>query len=120
MRLCRFGSAKVDCPSPPYVVPMRLNSVSFSEIDSSCPSQNAQPAGAKLPPNIRISPTYGEPMSVPAREYALEGDDPVQHQRRLAVLVRLTAAHVGDGRGVQGRVRGRVVGGVEAGEGAYV
>ncbi len=58
-RLCRLGSAKVLCPSPPYVVPMRLNSVSYSEIGSSWPSQNIQPAGAKLPANMRISPTYG-------------------------------------------------------------
>ena len=57
-RLCRSGSAKVAWPSPPYVVPIRLKSVSFSEIASSAPSQNAHPAGAKLPPNIRISPTY--------------------------------------------------------------
>ena len=36
---------------------MRLNSVSFSEMGSVCPSQNIHPAGAKLPANIRISPT---------------------------------------------------------------
>jgi hypothetical protein len=38
---------------------MSWNSVSFSEIGRSCPSQNIQPAGAKFPANIRISPTYG-------------------------------------------------------------
>jgi hypothetical protein len=27
--------------------------------------QNAQPAGAKLPANIRISPTYGCPIIIP-------------------------------------------------------
>src|SRR6185503_8217113 len=53
----RSGSANVDCPSPPYVVPIRLNNVSYSEIGSNCPSQNIQPAGAKFPANIRISPT---------------------------------------------------------------
>ena len=29
------------------------------------PLQNAQPAGAKLPANIRISPTYGCPIIIP-------------------------------------------------------
>src|SRR6185369_15215479 len=38
---------------------MRLKSVSFSEIGNNWPSQNIQPAGAKLPANMRISPTYG-------------------------------------------------------------
>src|SRR3954465_16069598 len=85
---------------------MRLNRVSFSAIGSSWPLQNAQPAGAKLPPNIRISPTYGEDMSVPAREDALQGDDPVQHQQRLAVLVRLAAADVRDRCGVERREGG--------------
>src|SRR4051812_10041782 len=108
-RLWRFGRPKVDWPSPPYVVPISVKSVSFSAIGTSWPSQNAQPAGAKLPPNIRISPTYGEPMSVPAREDAREGDDPVQPQQRLAVLVRLAAADVRDGRGVQRRVEGPAV-----------
>src|SRR4051794_41924647 len=68
---------------------------------SNCPSQRAQPAGAKLPPNIRISPTYGLLMgsSVLGREDALEGDDEVDAQVRLHVLVRLAPAggsdHVG-------------------------
>jgi len=39
------------------VVPISWKSVSFSEIDSSWPSQNIQPTGAKFPANIRISPT---------------------------------------------------------------
>jgi hypothetical protein len=36
--------------------------VSFSEIGINDPSQKAQPAGAKLPPNIRISPINGLDM----------------------------------------------------------
>src|SRR5262249_12803462 len=62
-RLCRFGRAKVFWPSPPYVVPISWNSVSFSEIGIRAPLQNAQPAGAKLPANIRISPTNGPDIS---------------------------------------------------------
>ena len=41
------------------MVPIRLNNVSNSEIGNNDPSQNCQPFGAKLPANIRISPTYG-------------------------------------------------------------
>jgi hypothetical protein len=37
--------------------PMRLKRVSYSLIGNSCPWQNIQPAGAKLPANMRISPT---------------------------------------------------------------
>src|SRR5436190_20322777 len=32
---------------------------------SNCPSQNIRPAGAKLPANMRISPTYGCAISAP-------------------------------------------------------
>ena len=60
----RSGSAKVLWPSPPYVVPIRLNRVSFSEIGMGWPLQNAQPAGAKFPANILISPMKGWAMSV--------------------------------------------------------
>src|SRR5215472_13532137 len=63
-RLARLGRLKVVCPSPPYVVPIKVNKVSFSEIGSVCPWQSAHPAGAKLPANILISPTYGVPMLV--------------------------------------------------------
>jgi hypothetical protein len=38
---------------------MSVNSASFSEMGICEPSQKAQPAGAKLPPNIRISPMNG-------------------------------------------------------------
>src|SRR5438128_1342307 len=52
---------------------------------------------------MRISPIKGLAISrllllVPAREDALQGDDEVQHERRHPVLVRLTAAHIGNGR----------------------
>jgi hypothetical protein len=43
---------------------MSVNSASFSEMGRSWPSQNIQPAGAKLPPNILISPMYGSGMVV--------------------------------------------------------
>ena len=36
----------------------RWKSVSYSEIGNTAPLQNIHPAGAKLPANIRISPTY--------------------------------------------------------------
>src|SRR3984957_14375773 len=55
----RSGSPNVFWPSPPYVVPMSWNNAALSAIDSSWPSHRAQPAGAKLPPNIRSSPMYG-------------------------------------------------------------
>src|SRR3954452_14407728 len=81
---------------------------------SSCPSQNIQPAGAKLPPKIRISPTYGWAMSsVLAREYALEGDAEGEHQEGLHVVVRLTAADVRERarhEGCDGRGRRVLVG----------
>src|SRR3954451_18003076 len=97
MRPRRSGSPKVLSPSPPYVVPISWNRVSFSEIGSNCPSQNIQPAGAKLPPNIRISPTYGCAMAaslVRRRENALEGDAEVQRQEWLHVQMRLAATGV--------------------------
>src|SRR6202035_3789989 len=50
--------------------------VSFSEMGSSCPSQNIHPAGAKFPPNMRISPTYGCAMDHPSsiRAVGLRGN----------------------------------------------
>src|ERR1041385_5485138 len=95
---------------------MRLKSVSYSEIGSNWPSQNIHPAGAKLPPNMRISPTYGCAISSflslrLAREDALQRDAEVQHEERLHVQVSLVAADVGDGRGVHRRqvVVGRLI-----------
>src|SRR5881409_3888989 len=105
----RSGRAKVLCPSPPYVVPIRLNSVSYSEIGSSWPSQNIHPAGAKLPANIRISPTYGCAISAllgRRREDALKGDAEGQHEERLHVDMRLAPSDVADGRRQQRRQPG--------------
>src|SRR5262245_42337048 len=87
---------------------MRLNRVSFWEMGMSWPWHMAQPAGAKLPPNMRISPIYGLPMCalsslVPRREDALEGDDEVEHEEGLPVFVGLTAADVGDRGGGERR-----------------
>src|SRR2546427_2192473 len=56
-------------PSPPYVVPIRVNKVSLPVMGNTDPSQNIQLAGAKFPANIRISPTKGCDMghSTPSR-----------------------------------------------------
>src|SRR5947207_15969358 len=58
-RLWRLGKANVVCPSPPYVVPIRLKSASFWSIGIIAPLQNAHPTGAKFPANILISPING-------------------------------------------------------------
>src|SRR5919205_757948 len=84
---------------------MSVKSTSFSLMGMVWPLQKAQPAGAKLPPNILISPTYGSgilaPPLVMRREDALEGDDEVQHEVGHPVLVRLRPADVRDARGVE-------------------
>src|SRR4051794_3578146 len=76
---------------------MSWKSVSFSEMGSNWPSQNIQPAGAKLPANILISPTYGCANSfslVLARENPLQGNTEAQCQERLHIEVRLAAADI--------------------------
>src|SRR5436305_6001650 len=105
MRPPSCGRAKVFWPSPPYVVPIRVNSVSFWEMGINWPWHMAQPAGAKLPPNMRISPTNGLLIAlllVPRREDTLQRDDEVHDAVGLLVLVRLAAADVGDGGREQG------------------
>src|SRR6185503_1116416 len=75
---------------------MSWNSVSFSEIGSNCPSQNIQPAGAKLPANMRISPTYGCAIIfslVRRREDALQRDAETQREEWLHIKVCLTTAN---------------------------
>src|SRR5215203_3589291 len=77
---------------------MSWKSVSFSEIGRSWPSQNIQPAGAKVPANMRISPTYGCAMlrlSAVRGKDALERDAEVERQEWLHVGMRLATA---DGR----------------------
>src|ERR1051325_4021076 len=73
---------------------------------SSCPSQNIQPAGAKLPANMRISPTYGcailPCLLCRARENALQGDTEAEDEERLHVQVGLAAADVADRSGSEG------------------
>src|SRR5712691_211340 len=61
-RPCRSGSAKVDLPSPPYVVPSSENNAVFCDSGMSCPSHHAHPLGAKLKGKIRISATNGSAM----------------------------------------------------------
>src|SRR5436189_6930 len=82
------------------MVPRRLKSTSYCEMGNSEPSQNAHPSGAKVPPNIRTSPTKGSAIGTPGlrsvlgRENASGTDAEVYHLRRLQVRVRL-AAEVG-------------------------
>src|SRR6185503_14163967 len=58
------GSAKVDLPSPPYIVPSSENSAVFCEIGSSWPWHKAQPVGGKLNAKMVISATKGELIAV--------------------------------------------------------
>src|SRR5215213_5161596 len=77
---------------------MSWNRVSFSDIGSNWPSQNIHPAGAKLPANILISPTYGCAMFISLvrrGEYPLQRDGEADDPKRLHVQVRLAAADVG-------------------------
>jgi hypothetical protein len=61
---CMFGSAKVDLPSPPYMVPSSAKRAVFCEMGISCPLQKAQPLGGKLNGKMRISATKGSAMTV--------------------------------------------------------
>src|SRR3989344_2977462 len=74
-------------------------------MDSMLPSHKAQPLGAKLPANRRISPTKGVGMSascsVPAGEDALQRDDEVQRQVGLHVGMWLALARGLDGLGAE-------------------
>src|SRR5256714_5000669 len=90
-RPCRSGSAKLDLPSPPYVVPSSEKSAVFCEIGRILPSQNAQPLGAKLNPKMRISATNGSTAALltRAREYPEQRDDEVDAQVRLEIVVWL-------------------------------
>src|SRR5438874_9372848 len=108
-RPLRSGRANVVLPSPPYWVPSNENSAVFWLIARSWPLHRAQPLGAKLPPNMRISPTKGllirQPSfltrlwaprgevgwpsrffpagwSIPRGEHAHEGDAEIQGQVR--------------------------------------
>src|SRR5262249_39053124 len=76
--------------------------------------------GAKLKAAILISPMYGSdiallpswpdpqiPRSVPRREYPLERDDEVEHEKRLHVVVGLAAADRSHRPGVHLLVRRR-------------
>src|SRR5580693_3364321 len=95
----RSGRPKVVFPSPPYVVPIRVYSASYSLIGISWPLHIAQPTGAKFQPPILISPMYGlvtGRLLVLRREDAGERDAEVQHQVRLHVVVRLAAAGAAD------------------------
>src|SRR5688572_15615170 len=92
---CKSGSAKVDLPSPPYVVPSSANSAVFCESGINCPSHHAQPFGAKLKGKMRISATNGSATlrsSCRGREDSEQTDDKVNTQVRLEVRVRLGAS----------------------------
>src|SRR5208337_314947 len=58
-RPCISGSPKVVMPSPPKLVPSRLKSAVFWEMERSCPLHCAHPTGAKLKATNRISPRNG-------------------------------------------------------------
>src|SRR2546423_7968417 len=76
---------------------------------SNCPSQNIQPAGAKLPANILISPTYGCAMVISlslAWEDALKGYAEREGQKGLHVQMRLASPNIRDGTGQQASQRG--------------
>jgi hypothetical protein len=44
-------------------VPSSENSAAFCAMGRICPLQKAQPRGAKVPPNMRISPMKGSLMA---------------------------------------------------------
>src|SRR5579884_4303703 len=72
---------------------MSENSAVFCESGSSCPSQNAQPLGAKLNAKIRISATNGFMTFLRLRRInAEQRDDETHREERLEVVVRLAAA----------------------------
>src|SRR5689334_14947706 len=62
---CRFGSAKLTRPSPPYVVPSRENSAWFWLIGISWPLHSAHPFGAKPKLMMRISDRNGSAIGQP-------------------------------------------------------
>jgi hypothetical protein len=55
----QVGQGEWSFHHPRYVVPRRLNKAVFWLIGKSWPLHSAQPTGAKLKPNILISPTNG-------------------------------------------------------------
>src|SRR5437763_1053702 len=90
----RFGRAKLLFPSPPYVVPSSEKSAVFCESGRSWPLHHAHPFGAKLNGKILISATNGSAIGGLlgwAREDPEEGDDVVDPEVGLHVLVRLAA-----------------------------
>jgi len=60
-----LGSLNFSLPSPPNVVPKRENNAECDEIGRSCPSQYAQPLGAKVPGSSLISPMNGSDSEGP-------------------------------------------------------
>src|SRR6266498_1656390 len=97
---CRSGKAKVDLPSPPYVVPRSEKSAVFWLSGISWPSQKAQPFGGKLNGKIRISATKGSDIVfslsfslVLRRENPLERNAEIQYQIRLHVQVWLATTY---------------------------
>src|SRR6185295_11057736 len=91
---CMLGSAKLDLPSPPYMVPSSENSAVFCESGSNWPSHQAQPLGAKLNGKIRISATNGsmDCLSGLRREDPEQGNDETDAEIGLEIGVRLAAA----------------------------
>src|SRR5689334_8962486 len=60
----KFGSAKLVCPFPPYVVPSSEKRAWFWLMGKSWPLQRAQPLGGKLKLTIFISLRNGSDISL--------------------------------------------------------
>src|SRR2546423_2440472 len=94
---CMSGSAKVDLPSPPYVVPSNENSAVFCDIGSIWPSHHAQPLGAKLNGKILISATNGSAIKfslscswlLPVCQSGLTWENTEQRDNKIDAEVRL-------------------------------
>src|SRR5205085_11018411 len=92
---CMLGRAKFDLPSPPYTVPRSENKAVFCERGKICPSQKAQPLGAKLNGKMRISARKGSIVILLLslrRENPEERNDEINAQVGLKITMRLTAS----------------------------
>jgi hypothetical protein len=77
----KSGSAKVVCPSPPYMVPSRENRAWFWLIGSIWPAATAQPFGAKFPAKAITSPRICCPSGTPPSR---DGKMPVREIRYVS------------------------------------
>src|ERR1039458_10328209 len=82
---------------------MRSKSAEFSAMDISWPLQKAQPAGAKLQPNIRISPINGL-TSRNLLYFRVYGQSPRRRLRRREAMVSTSCRNQAAGRAVENRL----------------